>query len=38
VLIHEEPEDSLNGEDPTETKFDVVQYPFIEQGSYVEIT
>jgi hypothetical protein len=38
VLIHEEPEDSLNGEDPTETKFDVVQYPFIAQDTYQEIS
>lgn len=37
VLIHEEPEDTFNGEDPAETKFDVVQYPFIETGSYQEI-
>jgi hypothetical protein len=38
VLIHEEPEDSLNGEDPTETKFDVVQYPFIAADTYEEIS
>ena len=37
VLIHEEPEDSFNGEDPAETKFDVVQYPFVAAGSYAEI-
>lgn len=37
VLIYEEPEDTFNGEDPAETTFDVVQYPFVEAGSYVEI-
>lgn len=37
VMIYEEPEDTFNGEDPAETKFDVTQYPFIAQGTYVQI-
>lgn len=37
VMIYEEPEDTLNGEDPTETKFDVVHYPFIAADTYAEI-
>lgn len=37
VLIYEEPEDTFNGEDPAETKFDVVQYPFVASGPPLEI-
>lgn len=29
VLVFEDPEDTLNQEDPLELKFDVVQYPFV---------
>lgn len=29
VLVFEDPEDTLNQEDPLEIKFDVVHYPFI---------
>ena len=37
VMIYEDPEDTFDGENPAETKFDVVQYPFIASGTYVEI-